>query len=88
MQHELVLLEGAAQLVAEREQFRHAGVEFGGEKGIVGAAVRLGLIHRAVGKADQRGRIGSVQRIEADADAGGDMQHLMLQYERRAQRLQ
>ena len=72
MQHELPLGDGAAQARLERQPLHGAALHVVRAELVRVAARFLGAVHRAVGVAQQRLRVGAVVGIERDADAGGD----------------
>src|SRR5208282_3537447 len=74
VQHELVSLEGVAQVAFERLALDSLRIHFGREELEIVAAAFFGVVHRGIRMLDERFGIPSVFRIDADADAAVDME--------------
>ena len=78
MQHELLAFQGFAQAVFHRQPLKGPGIHRGGVKLVVVAALFLGAVESGVGVFQQGVDVGAIVRIQADADAGGDMQLVLV----------
>ena len=78
---ELVAAAIAPQVRQERQARRTVGVDLGGVDAVAAARVLRG-VHRDVGAAHERQRVGAVLRTEHDADGRADGQLLVLDGER------
>ena len=87
-EHELTLLERPAQPPLEHHLLEHPDVEGRVVELEAVAAALLGAIQRHVGALEQLVRSGTVLGIEADPDAGGDVQLVAADVERRPDRLE
>ena len=73
MQHELVLLHGAAQVVFDHHALDGAGIHVALEELVIVASQFLGVVHRRIGVLHHRLHGAAVVGIDADADAEADM---------------
>ena len=79
---ELLALQGAAELVLERQLLQRRGVHRLAVELVVAAAGVLGVVHRGVGVLEERFEVGPVLGEQADADARGDEDLVLVQLER------
>ena len=86
VQCEFLALESAPQTLLDGLPLDGADVHGGLEKLITLAAVFLGLIHGGVGVLDERLGVQAVVGIDADADAGGDVQIVLARWNARPRR--
>ena len=88
VEDELLLTESFPQKIFQGQPLQGPGIHGRRVELVVVATGVLGPIHRRVGVAHQRLRIGAVVRIDSDADAGGDEELAFADDEGNLQRLQ
>ena len=86
VEHELAASECAMQAGFDPLPLDGAGVHFRLEEPIAVPATFLGVVHRGVRGLDQFFRIRAVVGVNADPDGGGDMQLVLRDLVRRAER--
>ncbi len=88
MQSEFVSFQSLMQAIGDRQAAFGGIVQALREELIVIAPLVLGVIHRGIGGAHQRVGVFAVIRIQADADAAGEMQVMLLHDEGFADRVE
>ena len=81
VQAQLAVARGLTQFTQQRQRFLAAGIE-PGLVDLAAAALPLGHIHRQLRAADQLAGVASVHRMQRDADAGAQVDGLVVDLQR------
>ena len=88
VQHELLAFQRAPQLRLHRQALGHARRHGRGVELVAVSSALLGVVHGGIGGLDQGIGLALVERIERNADRGGDVKLAFVHLERLAQHVQ
>ena len=79
LQDEFIAVDRFSEIVFESQAFDNAGIHCAAEELVAVASIFLGMVHRDIGILEQRVHVLAIIRVNADADAGSDIEFVTIE---------